>query len=145
MRYLNKEDLISVIQERLLDESVMNQANDETTLNDIESKAIDFAISYISGRYDTNRIFTTSPLRNGVLVQAIAQIVVYRAVRRNAARKVPGDFRDLYDEAVAMLKNIQKGSTQLKGLPTTTEIGTGANGSNQKLLYGNNTDKDNFI
>ncbi len=141
MKYLNKEDLISVIQERLLDESVINQANDDTTLNDIESKAIDFAISYISGRYDTDKIFATPPLRNGVLVQAIAQIVVYRAVRRNAARKVPGDFKDLYDEAVTILNNIQRGSTQLKGLPTPTTETTG----NNKLLYGNNTDKDYFI
>ncbi len=141
MKYLNKEDLISVIQERLLDESVINQANDDTTLNDIESKAIDFAISYISGRYDTDKIFATPPLRNGVLVQAIAQIVVYRSVRRNAARKVPSDFKELYDEAVTMLNNIQRGSTQLKGLPTPTTETTGSN----KLLYGNNTNKDYFI
>ncbi len=141
MKYLNKEDLISVIQERLLDESVINQANDDTTLNDIESKAIDFAISYISGRYDTDKIFAKPPLRNGVLVQAIAQIVVYRSVRRNAARKVPSDFKELYDEAVTMLNNIQRGSTQLKGLPTPTTETTGSN----KLLYGNNTNKDYFI
>lgn len=144
MKYLNKEDLISVIQERLLDESVINQANDDTTLNDIESKAIDFAISYISGRYDTEKIFATTPLRNGVLVQAIAQIVVYRAVRRNAARKVSEDFKDLYDEAVQMLSNIQKGSTKLKGLPEPT-LEDGSVSTTSSLLYGNSTNKDNFI
>lgn len=144
MKYLNKEDLISVIQERLLDESVINQANDDTTLNDIESKAIDFAISYISGRYDTDKIFATPPLRNGVLIQAIAQIVVYRAVRRNATRKVPEDFKDLYDEALRILSNIQKGSTKLKGLPEPTKEDGGKN-IMSSLLYGNNTDSDNYI
>lgn len=143
MKYLNKEDLISVTQERLLDESVINQSNDDTTLNDIESKAIAFAISYISGRYDTDKIFATPPLRNGVLVQAIAQIVVYRAVRRNAARKVPEDFKELYDEAVRMLNNIQKGSTKLKGLPEPTKNGNSI--SQAKLMYGNNTKNDFFI
>lgn len=144
MKYLNKEDLISVIQERLLDESVINKDNDDATLNDIESKAIDFAISYISGRYDTDKIFATPPLRNGVLVQAIAQIVVYRSVRRNAARKVPSDFKDLYDEAVTMLNNIQRGSTQLKGLPTPTN-NQGDSASQAKLMYGNNTNTNYFI
>ncbi len=78
------------------------------------------------------------------MVQAIAQIVAYRAVRRNAARKVPGDLKDLYDEAVTMLNNIQKGSTQLKGLPEPT-ASNGGDGTTSALLYGNNTDKDNFI
>ncbi len=142
MKYLNKEDLISIIQERLLDESVINQAKDEATLNDIEGKAIDFAISYISGRYDTDKIFAEPPLRNGVLIQAIAQIVVYRAVKRNAARKRPDDFREMYDDAIKMLNNIQKGSTQLKGLPTKTG---GDNISQAKLMYGNNTNNDYFI
>lgn len=144
MKYLNKEDLISVIQERLLDESVINQTKDDTTLNDVESKAIDFAISYISGRYDTDKIFATPPLRNGVLIQAIAQIVVYRAVRRNAARKVPSDFKELYDEAVTMLNNIQRGSTQLKGLPKPTNE-NGKDSTTSALMYGNSTNKDNFI
>lgn len=144
MKYLNKEDLISVIQERLLDESVINQTQDDTTINDIENKAIDFAISYISGRYDTDKIFVTPPLRNGVLIQVIAQIVVYRAVRRNAARKVPSDFKELYDEAVTMLNNIQKGITHLKGLPKLTNE-NGKDATTSALMYGNSTNKDNFI
>ena len=149
MRYITREDLIEVIQGRLLDESVSELP--EELLNGIESKAIDFAISYISGRYDTEKIFgLPSPggegregevMRSGLLVQAIAMITVYRAVRRNAARKVPDDFTDVYTEAIKILSNIQTGAQSLPGMP---EI-TGDAGTTGSLMYGNTTNKDFFI
>jgi phage gp36-like protein len=147
MKYITREDLIEVIQGRLLDESV-SELPDEL-LDGLESKAIDFAASYISGRYDTDKIFSLPPtpserggvLRNGLLVQAIAMIVVYRAVRRNAARKVPDDFPDMYAEAIRILNNIQTGAQSLAGLPEVT----GDTGTTGSLMYGNNTNKDFFI
>jgi hypothetical protein len=149
MRYITREDLIEVIQGRLLDESVSELP--EELLDGLESKAIDFAISYISGRYDTNKIFgLPSPpegdlgglvLRSGLLAQAIAMIVVYRAVRRNAARKVPDDFPDMYTEAIRILSNIQTGSQTLAGMPEVT----GDSGTTGSLMYGNTTNKDFFI
>ena len=138
MRYITKEDLIEVIQERLLDESVAGFPDD--LLDGIESKAIDFAISYISGRYNTEVIFGDPVMRSGLLVQAIAMIVVYRAVKRNAARKVPDDFPDLYTEAKQILNNIQTGAQSLPGMP---EI-TGDSGTTGSLMFGNNTNKDFF-
>ncbi len=139
MRYITREDLIEVIQGRLLDESV-SELPDEL-LDGLESKAIDFAISYISGRYDTEKIFGEPVIRAGLLIQAIAMIVAYRAVRRNAARKVPDDFTDVYTEAVSILNNIQKGSQSLPDMP---EI-TGDSGTSGSLMYGNTTNKDYYI
>jgi phage gp36-like protein len=139
MRYITREDLIEVIQGRLLDESVAELH--DTILDGLESKAIDFAISYISGRYHTDKIFGEPVMRSGLLVQAIAMIVVYRAVRRNAARKVPDDFPDMYSEAIKILSNIQTGSQSLPGMP---EI-TGDDGTTGSLMYGNNTNKDFYI
>jgi phage gp36-like protein len=139
MRYITREDLIEVIQGRLLDESVAELP--EELFNGMESKAIDFAVSYISGRYDTDKIFGEPVMRNGLLVQAIAMIVVYRAVRRNAARKVPDDFPDMYTEAVRILSNIQTGSQSLSGMPEVT----GDSGTTGSLMYGNTTNKDFFI
>ncbi len=138
MKYITKEDLVSVIQERLLDDSIQL---DDKILDDIESKAIDFAVSYLLGRYNTAEIFGESVMRNGLLVQAISMIVVYRSVRRNAARKVPDDFTDLYKEAKEILSNIQSGKQKLDGLP---EI-TGDTGTTGSLMYGNTTNKDLFI
>ncbi|MDR1155285.1 MAG: DUF1320 domain-containing protein [Bacteroidales bacterium] len=139
MKYITREDLIEAVQGRLLDESVA-EAPDEL-LDGLEAKAIDFAVSYISGRYNTDMIFGDPVLRHGLLVQAIAMIVVYRAVRRNAARKVPDDFPDIYTEAIRMLSNIQTGSQSLPGMP---EI-TGNTGTTGSLMYGNTTNRDFFI
>ena len=139
MRYITREDLIEIIQGRLLDESVSELPDD--ILDGLEGKAIDFAISYISGRYDTTLIFGDPVMRAGLLVQAVAMIVVYRAVRRNAARKVPDDFTDIYKEAIKILNNIQTGSQSLPGMP---EI-TGESGTVAGLMYGNTTNKDFFI
>lgn len=149
MRYLVQEDLIEVIQEKLLDDSLQL---DNTILDGLEIKAIAFAASYISGRYKVDEIFggtwwtedgtqPTDPVkRSPVLVQAIAMITIYRAVRRNAARKVPDDYTDIYNEAIKILGNIQKGSQLLMGLPEVTE-----NGSTAKLMYGNTTNDSFFI
>jgi len=139
MRYITREDLIEVIQGRLLDESVSELPNE--LLNGIESKTIDFVISYISGRYDTDRIFGDTVMRSGLLVQVIAMIVVYRAVHRNAARKVPDNFPDMYSEAIQILSNIQIGSQLLPGMPEVT----GDSGTTGSLMFGNTTNPDFFI
>ncbi len=139
MKYITKEDLIEIIQGRLLDESVSELPNE--LLDGLEIKAIDFVISYISGRYNTDKIFGDPVMRSGLLVQAIAMIVVYRAVRRNAARKVPDDFADTYTEAIRILSNIQTGSQSLAGMP---EI-TGDSGTTSSLMCGNTTNKDFYI
>lgn len=138
MKYLEKEDLVEVIQERLLDDSLQL---DETILSGLESKAVAFATSYISGRYKTDEIFAEPPMRHPLLVQALAMIVVYRAVRRNAARKVPDDYTDIYKEAVKILENIQSRAQTLDGLPEVTS----EDGSSATLMYGNTTNPNFFI
>ncbi len=146
MKYINKEDLIAVIQERLMIESVAMQPavelDNNELLDNIETKAIDFCISYISGTYDTAVIFDeTTPIRNGVLVQAIASIVVYRSVRRNAARKVPEDYLQLYTDAKKDLERIQSGAMNLINCPKLTND----DGTATSPVYGNNTNDNFFI
>lgn len=141
MKYVTKEDLIDIIQQNFLDESV--QLND-TIINSVEEKAIAFAASYISGRYQTDNIFNEDrPLRHPLLVQAIAMIVVYRIVRRNAARKVPEDYKLVYDEAIKILENIQSGKQKLDTLPETPK--TDEDGNPIGIMWGNTTNKDYFI
>ncbi|RQW04452.1 DUF1320 domain-containing protein, partial [candidate division KSB1 bacterium] len=104
-------------------------------------KAIDLAISYIAGKYNHEQIFAAVPIRNGVLVQIIASIVVYRTVRRNAARKVPEDYIQLYNDAIRNLERIQSGSMKLVNCPVVTN----EDGSPVSPLWGNSTNKDFFI
>ncbi len=145
MNYINTDDLIAIIQERLINESVamagVTELSENTILDDIETKTIDLVISYISGTYDYTQIFADPPIRNGVLVQIISAIVVYRSVRRNAARKVPDDLKDLYSEAIKSLEKIQSGIINLVGCPKASN----EDGSPASPVYGNNTNKDFFI
>ena len=141
MRYITREDLIDVIQERQLDDSVQL---DGAIIDNIEEKAIAFVISYISGRYITDQIFNEdTPLRHPILTQVISMIVTYRIIRRNAARKVPDDYKQVYDEAITILENIQDGSQKLKPLPEVPT--TDDNGNPVNLMWGNTTNKDFFI
>ena len=142
MKYINKDDLITYIQEPLLDSCITGSTGvDETILNNIESPVIDLVISYIGGRYNSSLIFAETVIRNGILVQIISMIVVYRVVRRNAARKVPEDITDLYNNTVKQLEKIQSGSQYLENLPIITK----ADGTTPKLAYGNSTNKNYFI
>lgn len=145
MKYINKEDLISIIQERLMNESVAMASavdiEDNTIIDDIEQKAIDLTIAYISGTYDYEQIFDDPPIRNGVLVQIIASIVTYRSVRRNAARKVPEDYIQLYNDAKKDLERIQSGEMNLIDCPKLAN----EDGTSVSPIYGNNTNDNYFI
>lgn len=118
--------------------------NDNDILNRIEERVIDLVVSYISGKYDHNQIFPDepeTPIRNGVLVQVIASIVVYRSVKRNASRKVPEDYNRLYDDAIKQLEKIQSGSMKLVNCPLLTND----DGTSVSPVYGNNTNDNYFI
>jgi len=141
MKYIQDTDLASVIQERFLDDSTANIAGTDAILINLEQKAIDYVISYISGLYNTDLIFSeTTPLRSGVLLQIIAQIVVYRAVKRNAARKVPEDYVTLMSDSTKQLERIQSGAMSLPGLPLVV-----AQEGTKDLKYGNNRNEQYFI
>lgn len=143
MRYINRDDLTAYIQEILLNSSIagVDNISDTTILDEIEARTIDLVISYIGGRYNTSMIFADTPIRNGVIVEIISQIVIYRIVRRNAARKVPEDFVDIYKDALKQLEKIQSGSQFLENLPTITA----ADGTTASLVYGSNRNSDFFI
>ncbi|MDA3854573.1 MAG: DUF1320 family protein [Bacteroidales bacterium] len=146
MIYINKEDLIDVIYERLLLESVAaseaSALENSSIIISIEKKVIDFVNSYISGHYDKDKIFNTeAPIRNGVLTQIIASIVAYRCVRRNAARKVPEDLVQLYTDAKRDLERIQKGAMTLVGCPLVAD----ETDETTHVIYGNTTNEDFFI
>lgn len=142
MIYINKADLITYIQEPLLNSSITGRDGqpDETILDDIEKETIDLVKGYLSGRYQVDKVFDEIPvIRNGILVQIICKIVIYHVVRRNAARKVPEDFNTFYSDAIKLLERVQTGAPALENIPPVT----GENGAS--LVWGNNTNLDFFI
>lgn len=141
MNYLTKQNLISYMQERFINES---SENDEDILNEIESKNIELVKSYIGTRYNVMIIFDlVTPVLNQLLISIITRLTAYDLVRRNAARKVPTDYKEDYDQALKDLKEISTGVIRPNGLPTPTD--TLGNSTNSNSIWGNNTNKDFYI
>lgn len=140
MKYITMEDLTTVVQNRLLLESV---EKDEELLDSIEDMAVSEAAAYIGGRYDVGKIFAEPPIRTGILVRVIACMVVTRAIRRNAARKVPDNIQELEDWAMSILIKIRD---DIMPLPPDIPPVTDEEGNPETpLIYGHTRNDSWFI
>lgn len=140
MVYLSKENLITHAFERLIDES---SKDFENSLKNIEAENIGIIKSYLGAHYDVDTIFDEdNPIRNPLLVRILSKMVLYDVVRRNAARKVPGDFVEEYEKAMETLEKIAFGKLEIKELPPAIDD-DGKIISN--TLFGNNRNKNFYI
>ena len=115
MIYLQDEDIHAYIQIRLKDES---QADFTTAIDEIEANNIELIRSYLASRFDVALIFDeNAPIIDGVIKRILAHLVIYDLIRRNAARKVPTDYREDYNQAMKDLQRINSGELQLGDLP----------------------------
>ena len=141
MTYLIKDDLIVDAYERFIDES----SNDENfILDDLEKRGISYIKTILGTRYNVALIFDeVTPIRNETIIQILTKWMLYKLIRRNAARKVPTDYKEDYDEAMKSLKDIATGTIVLSDLPTPTD--ENGNPINSNAIFGNNTNKDFYI
>lgn len=139
MKYLNELDLRARIQTRLKDESQADNFSED----DLEAQNIELIKSMIGSRYDVATIFNEdSPLVNGLLTRILTNLVIYDLVRRNAARKVPSDYKDNYDEAMKLLQKINSGALLLDGLPSAKD---NEGNTLSDTIWANNRNEDNFL
>ena len=119
MIYIDKIYLSSFMQERLIDESAQN---DDDIIDQIEVTQIEIIKTYIGTRYNVNLIFNEGePIENEVLKEILAKFVLNKLIRRNAARKVPTDYKEQYDEALKTLKEIAIGIIKLGNVPVAVD------------------------
>ncbi len=138
MIYIDKDYLISQAQERFIDES---SQNDDEIVDKIELTQIAIIKTYLGTRYDVNTIFDEdSPIENEVLKEILAKFVLYKLIRRNAARKVPNDYKEQFDEAMKTLKEIATGIIRLDGVPPAVDT----NGSVVSNSISGNLSNPNF-
>ena len=138
MIYIKQEDIKANIQETMLQASI---EKDSGILDTLEAQTIDEVKSYIGARYDTSKIFGDPPIINGMLVRIIVSLVTYRAIRRNAARKVPHDYTEMRDWAYGVLENTRDGIMPLPDIPQAVDPETG-----EKLsLFGSNRKPEYFL
>ncbi len=141
MIYLSENDIHSHIQIRLKDES---QSDFTTAINELELQNIELVKSYMIGRYDTFLIFDSEngAVKNAVLIKILSFLVIYDLVRRNAARKVPSDYKEDYKWAIEQLERINSGRLILEGLPKPTD----ASGHIESTsIWGNNTNENFYL
>lgn len=138
MIYIDKEYLTSHAQERFIDES--SQYDDEI-IDKIELTQIAIIKTYLGTRYNINTVFDEdSPIENEVLKEILAKLVLYKLIRRNAARKVPTDYKEQFDEAMKTLKDIATGIIKLDGIPLAVD----ANGAVVSNSISGNLSNPNF-
>ena len=138
MIYIKQEDIKTNIQETMLQASI---EKDSGILDTLEAQTIDEVKCYIGARYDTSKIFGNPPIENGMLSRIIASLVTFRAIRRNAARKVPDDYIEMRDWAYGVLENIRDGIMPLPDIPQAVDPETG-----EKLsLFGSNRKPEYFL
>ena len=83
MKYINMDDLTTIIQNRLLIESIEKE---EEILAGIEDLVISEVCAYIGGRYDVGKIFGDPPIRTGLHV---SQPVVLSAGMQPVKFRIP--------------------------------------------------------
>lgn len=141
MKYINMDDLTTVIQNRLLVESI---EKDEEILNGIEDLVISEVSAYIGGRYDVKKIFGDPPIRTGLLVRVITCITAYRAISRNSARKVGNNpLSDMNDWADLILGKLRDG---IMPLPPEIPLITDEEGNAESpILFGHTRNSGWFL
>ena len=138
MKYITIKDIVTNIHESMIQSSV---EKDTGILDAIELQTIDEIKSYIGARYDTSKIFGDTPIGNGMLTRIIVCIVTYRAIRRNAARKVPDDYTEMQEWAYDVLEKIRDGIMTLPDAPSAVDPETG----DRLSLFGSNRKPEYFL
>lgn len=140
MIYLKKDDLITLTFERLIDES---SADFQDTIINCELQNIELIKGYVGSRYNIEEIFNVlTPIRNTIIVRVLSKLTIYDIIRRNAARKVPTDYKEEYDKAIELLEKISTGRIKLTGVPLAVDEDGNINSNS---LWGNNSNKNFYI
>lgn len=118
--FLQDDDFDAAIFSTLLkDESDVKL---KASLEKNELKAIAIISSRLTGRYNLNAIFSAEEsARNHLIVHYAVTITLYRTLKRNAARKMPSDFKEDYDMVMADLDKIMAGKLTPDGLPAIVD------------------------
>lgn len=134
--FLTRDELESRVFEDYIDES---EQEDVAALLSIELQAISLVKSKLRKNYDVAIIFSDAPYEGrGLIVWAMSAIVVYRIIRRNAARKVPTDFADDYKEVMKWLNDVRDGNEN-PDLPILEDP------EQKQVLWGNSKNENLYL
>ncbi|EWC93245.1 phage protein Gp36 family protein [Porphyromonas catoniae] len=90
-----------------------------------ERVAIELASGYLRARYDVEATFAQRGMeRNPLLVQVIVHLALYQMLHRLPYQMGYERYKELYDNAIQWLVDVQKGVNN-PNLPSPTNPGTG--------------------
>lgn len=105
LSFLTEDDLKTQLFETYIDDSVQE---DLQALDNIELQQIAFMKSKLRGRFDVAVMFSAAQYEDKPIIkQVLTALVNYFVVKRNAARKIPTDFKDNYNWAIKWLDNVR--------------------------------------
>ena len=138
--FLTTSDLKSHILEQYLTER--SEETPQIILESLELQNIELIKSKLKGRFDTEEIFNeTGTDRHWLIIKILVKLVLYDFIRRNAARKVPTDYREEWEWAMKLLEKIKAGKEVPDGLPVFIDT----EGNSGRAVIGNNKNSDIYI
>ena len=141
LNFLTLDDLSAQIIDQFLIER--SGEDTQTILETIESQQIEVIKTKLQGRYDSDAVFNASGTeRHWLIFKILSNLVVYYFIRRNAARKVPTDYREEWEWAMKQLEKINAGRITPDGLPVITD--TDGNPA-PPIMHGNNSNRDFYL
>lgn len=130
--FLTDEDYKGVCDEETLD---IYTQSDEATRQRAERAAMEEVASYLRSRYDMPRAFAAEgDGRNALLVQIAANVALYYLVHWLPQNMGLDARKELYDDAIAWLKQVQAGKAT-PDLPTYTSE-SGETDTSNPMRYG---------
>lgn len=113
--FLENDDFDESIKDEILNAVV---DGDTDALEKADASAVSLVAGYLNGLYDTEAIFTaTGNDRHNTIVALVLDIALYRLHKRINPRKIPEIRRIGYEDALDLLKAIQKRENNPVGLP----------------------------
>jgi hypothetical protein len=113
--FLEKNDFDETIKDEILATVLDGNAN---ALAEADANAVALVAGYLNGLYDTVAIFeATGEYRHDTIVALVLDIALYRLHKRINPKKIPEIRRIAYEDALALLKAIQKRENNPVGLP----------------------------
>lgn len=136
MKFLTNTDLESQIFEEFIDNE---DAADVAIVNNIESKMIAVIKSKLRDRFDVDAIFAeTGEDRDELILNALVPLVIYKIIKRNAARKVPSDAVDEWKMANKWLNDVRDG-IESPDFPVVADT------PHKEVYWGNSRNEDLYI
>lgn len=135
--YINYDDLKTGIAEETLAVISRRQAYAEQAIREAESEVA----SYLSARYDIAAELTLSGgARNQKVFQLVRDIAIYKCYVISNPAGIPDVRRQLYEDALSFLKDVQSEKAALQGL---ARLNGGNAGGSSYVRFGGNKKRRN--